>query len=85
MPKIDARTDFQDDGGTRAWRANRATFGPVIDATPNGKRRRKPMSQWTVKESAQALFALVVIGTVLPFFIFFGGIAMLAIWDHITR
>jgi hypothetical protein len=76
--------NFQDDGGTRAWRANQETFGPVIDATPP-KRVRKPMSQWTVKESIQALFALIVLGTLVPFLILFGSLVALAIWDHFTR
>ena len=56
---------------------------PTIDAAP-AKPRGKRMSEWTVKESLCALFALVVLGFVVPFVILFGGIIGLAVWDHIT-
>lgn len=35
MPPLDPRTDFQDDGGTPAWRARHAR---VIDVRPPGFR-----------------------------------------------
>ena len=36
MPPLDPLTDFADDGGTRAWRANQATWGArrTIEVSP---------------------------------------------------
>jgi hypothetical protein len=39
MSPLNPRTDFCDDGGTRAWRANRATWN-TIQPPPRGLRQR---------------------------------------------
>jgi hypothetical protein len=36
--RLDPHLDFRDDGGTRAWRANQATWGRIIEPQPRGFR-----------------------------------------------
>ena len=86
MTPIDHTQKPRDEEAVRRWRAAvLADLEPkIIDIGPEGKPARKRMSDWTLKESCQALFALMVLGLVVPFVILFGGIIALAMWDSIT-
>lgn len=74
MPPIDPRTDFQDDGGTPAWRANAATFRTIDAPTTNEWRlfvwgfRRVPL--W------RTMLFLLVWGFFGPVFYFISAIAL---------
>jgi len=89
MPISDPSADFQDDGGTSAWRANRATWGPVIDAEPISSRTHLPQqvrrrgfrARWRKLTFIQAALIVLFTGGVLPWIIVFGGILCLAAWD----
>ena len=70
---------FADDGGTRSWRANRATWGRVIESEPASVRAR-----WRRLSLRQQL-TLILFAGLLPFFILFGGLATLALWDAAIR
>ena len=70
MSPPDTRHQFEDDGGTRAWRANQATYGRVIDATPGG--RRLGFMEW-----ALAMFCLAMLPPLIVAIAFFG----LVFWE----
>lgn len=67
MPELDPANDFQDDGGTRAWRNNRATYSPVYDARPRRRIRWMMVIGWGI---VYPLFAIAAFE--------FGSIALAA-------
>ena len=89
MPIPDPSADFEDDGGTRAWRMNRATWGPVIEAEPISSRTHLPQrirqrgirARWRKLTFIQAIVLVLFAGGVLPWIIVFGGVLTLAAWD----
>ena len=83
MPPMGPRIDFKDDGGTRSWRANRATFGRVIDVEPSGFWAAY-CARWRKAPVHICLIAIFLGGFVLPWTILIGGIVLLAVWDRIV-
>ncbi len=59
MPPLYPRRDFRDDGGTRAWRANQATYGRVIDAGRPG------LVGWYQRSSPGHIFLVVFVSIAL--------------------
>ena len=69
MPELDPADDFQDDGGTRAWRNNRATYSTVYDARPS---RRRGMTWlelfgWFLVYPAFAIFGFYVVALLIAY------------------
>lgn len=72
---LDPRADFRDDGGTPMWRARR-----TIDVQRPGIR-----AAWKRLSLIQQAMMVLFFGFAMPFIIIFGGLAVLAIWDALTR
>jgi hypothetical protein len=76
---------FEDDGGTRAWRSNQATWGrepKVIDVTPGARWPWQHFAAWFRRTPTPQLCLLALfLGAGLPFLIVVGGLLLLALSD----
>lgn len=75
MPPLDPRADFQDDGGTPAWRARHAV---TIDATP------RTFRAWLRNLTAGQRLVIGFVAALAPYAVIPFGIVFLIVWDLIV-
>jgi hypothetical protein len=84
MAPLDPRLDFEDDGGTPAWRANQATWGSrarVIDvSTPP-----RTLRDWWKSLKPMQIIGLGVLAGLSPIAVFVVGFLLLILWDLVGR
>lgn len=70
---------FEDDGGTRAWRANQATWGKTVDVYPN---RRAAMRAYLRRHPFAYVAIGITAGLIPPAVLIIGLIGIVA-WSTI--
>ncbi len=77
MRPLNPRSDFRDDGGTPAWRANRATWDRTIEPPPRGIRAR-----WRRLSLVDQVFLILGV-LVAPMFFGICLLIVVTIWDAV--